>query len=196
MIDRTNRWTFALALYLVLAGPLCFWRLGATGLVSMEGMVSDGARHMIESGDWVVPRVYGEIYTYKPALAYWLAALPHSISDSPPEWLLRLPFAASGFAMGLLILTLIGRVAGPRTGLLCGIASVSTGLFIQKVRLAEYDTVIAAGVGVAVAAACCNLAKRRPTGFAWGDLRSPLLLYEREIIMIRSFLFFALFTVL
>ena len=167
MTDRDHPWPLALAIYWVVAGAVCFLRLGATGLVSMEGMVADGARSMMESGDWVVPRVYGEIYTYKPALAYWLAALPQTLADPPPEWLLRLPFAASGFVMGLLVLILIGRAVGPRAGLFCALASISTGLFIQKVRIAEYDTAVAAGVGVAVAAACCNLSSRRPRAGLW-----------------------------
>ena len=59
-----SRWPGALFLYSLVAGVVCFWRLGAIGLVSMEGMVVDGARHMLESGDWIVPRVYDEIYTY------------------------------------------------------------------------------------------------------------------------------------
>lgn len=156
-----------MALYMILAGVLCFWRLGETGLVSMEGMVADGGHYMIESGDWIVPRIYGEVHTYKPALAYWLAAVPYGVADQPSEWLLRLPFAAAGLALGLMILILTGRLGGPRLGLLCALAATSNGLFIQKVRIAEYDIALAAGVGVAIVAACCNLARDRPRAGTW-----------------------------
>jgi 4-amino-4-deoxy-L-arabinose transferase-like glycosyltransferase len=152
---------------MVFAGLVCFWRLGATDLVSMEGMVVDGARHMLASGDWTVPRVYGELYTYKPALAYWLAAIPLQLAAQPSEWMLRLPFAACGFVMGLAVLVLIGRVAGSRVGLLCATASVSGILFLQKSRMMEFDATLAAGVGVAVAAACHNLSAERQSRGVW-----------------------------
>ena len=162
-----DRWPSALFWYGLLAGVACFWRLGSTGVISMEGMLVDGARHMLESGDWLVPRVYGEIYTYKPALAYWLAAIPLQISAQPPEWLLRLPFAATGFLLGVAVLILVGRIAGSRIGLFCSLASLMGGLTLQKLKLAEFDIVLAAGVGVAVAAACHNLAVRRPSSSVW-----------------------------
>ena len=162
-----NRSLVALVLYLVFGAVVCFWRLGVVGLVQMEGMVADGGRTMLESGDWIVPRVYGEIYTYKPALAYWLAALAQSIADPPPEWLLRFPFALSAFVMGLLVLLLLGRITSPRIAFFCSVASISAGLFIQDARIAQFDAPLAAGVGVAVAAACVNLAGNRARASIW-----------------------------
>ena len=162
-----DRWPAAVALYAILGGLACFWRIGATGLVSMEGMVVDGARHMLDSGDWLVPRVYGEIYTYKPALAYWLASIPLRLASQPAEWLIRLPFAGCGFVMGLVVLLLVGSAAGRRAGLLSALAAVGGVLFLQKARLAEFDIVVAAGVGVAVAAACYNLAAERARAGIW-----------------------------
>ena len=157
----------AVVLYSIIAGVVCFWRLGAVGIVSMEGIVVDGARRMLASGDWLVPRLYGELYTYKPALAYWLASLPLRIADPPSEALLRLPFAACGFFMGLAILMLIGRLTGWRAGLLSAVAAVSGLLFLQKARMAEFDISLAAGVGVAVAAACYNLSAARQRWDVW-----------------------------
>ncbi len=154
-------------MYSIVGAVVFFWRLGATGLVSMEGLVVDGARQMLESGQWVVPRVYGEIYTYKPALSYWLASLPLRLVESPSEAWLRFPFAASGFVMGLAVLILIGRAAGFRAGLLSAIASTTGVLFLQKARMLEFDSALAAGVGVAVAAACFNLSASRQRWGVW-----------------------------
>jgi 4-amino-4-deoxy-L-arabinose transferase-like glycosyltransferase len=162
-----HRWPGAVLVYSLVAGLVCFWRLGATGLVSMEGIVVDGARHMLASGDWLVPRLYGEIYTYKPAFAYWLASIPLRLADPPSEALLRLPFAATGFLMGLAVLILIGRVSSWRAGLLSSLASVTGVLFLQKARMAEFDIPLAASVGVAVAAACYNLSTSRQRWAVW-----------------------------
>ena len=45
----------------MLGAVLCFWRLDVGGFVAMEGMVVDGARHMLETGNWLVPHVYDEL---------------------------------------------------------------------------------------------------------------------------------------
>ena len=84
-----NRRSWALVAYSIVAFFVCFWRLGAGRIIQMEGMVSDGARSMLASGDWLVPRVYGEIYTFKPALAYWFAAIAHGITDPAFDFLRR-----------------------------------------------------------------------------------------------------------
>lgn len=164
---RSDSLRGAVGLYLAFAAVVCFWRLGAVGLIHMEGMIVDGARHMLASGNWAVPHVYGEIYTYKPALAYWLAAGALRLADPAPEWLIRLPFAATGYFMGLAVLLLIARVSKPRVALVSAVASVSGALFVQHVRIAEFDVPLAAGVGVAVAAACVGLAVERSRVSIW-----------------------------
>lgn len=166
LIDLDNL-GWALAAYSAVASLVCFWRLGAAGVIHMEGMVADGARHMVASGDWLVPRVYGEIYTFKPALAYWLGAFAYAITDAPSEWLLRLPFAASVFALGLGVFMLIRRLIGNRIAALSAIATVSGVIVGEKVKLAEFDGIVTAGIGIAIAAACYNLAARKPRGGVW-----------------------------
>ncbi len=160
-------WPGAVLLYSLVGAVVGFWRLGATGLVSMEGMTFDTAGRMLASGDWVVPYLYGEIYSYKPALAYWLGSIPLVLSEAPSEALLRAPFAACGFVMGLAVLVLIGRQAGWRGGLLAASASITGLLFLQKARMAEFDIVVTAGVGVAVAVACVNLSASRQRWGVW-----------------------------
>ncbi len=156
----------AVVLYLLIAGPVCFFWLGSTDVVTMEGIVADGARTMARTGDLAVPRLHGEIYSYKPPLAYWLALASFELFGTETEWTLRLPFALSGFAMGLAVLLLAGGPAPPRTALLCAVASVTGAVTLQKLHLAEFDVPLAAGVGVAAAVACRNLADR-PRGALW-----------------------------
>ena len=162
-----DRAAWAVCAYIAVATPVCFLRLGSFGLVQMEGMVANGGRHMLATGEWWVPRVYGEIYTYKPALAYWLAAIAHRLSDPPPEWLLRLPFAGAVFVMGLAVLLLCARLVGYRVASVSAIATISGGVVIEKVRLAEFDGLVTAGVGIAIVAACVNLSARQPRLGIW-----------------------------
>jgi 4-amino-4-deoxy-L-arabinose transferase-like glycosyltransferase len=48
--------------------------LAAAPLTRAEIYFMDGARGMVETGDWLVPRYQGEPFFDKPALTYWLMA--------------------------------------------------------------------------------------------------------------------------
>jgi len=66
----------AVLLFLVVAITICCGWIGSTDIYVMEGIVADGAREMVRTGEWAVPRLHGEVYMYKPPLTYWLAAVP------------------------------------------------------------------------------------------------------------------------
>ncbi|MBN2561607.1 MAG: glycosyltransferase family 39 protein [Phycisphaerae bacterium] len=153
--------------YCLLAVPVCLGWLGRTDVVSMEGIVADGARHMDRTGDYAVPRLYGRVYAYKPPLAYWLALASFKLLGRETEWTLRFPMAASGLLMGLGVFFILGRRIGPRTACMCALAALTGALVIQKVRVAEFDMPLAAGVGIAVAAACANVSCQRQSALLW-----------------------------
>ncbi len=157
----------AVTLFLLIAGAICFFNLGGNDVIHMEGIVADGARHMDRTRELSVPHLHGEIYAYKPPLAYWMALASFRIFGAETEWTLRFPFASSGLVMGLAVLLATGSVAGWRGGLLCAFASLTGGLMVQKLHLAEFDLPLAAGIGVAVAVACRNLAVDRAAGGWW-----------------------------
>lgn len=164
-----DRSTFRLPALVVLSAlilPLAFWRLGATDIVSMEGIVVDGARHMDATGDYAVPRLHGELYTYKPPMAYWLA-LASTRLFGESEAAVRLPFAAGAALMALVIFHLVARRFDPWTGMVSGVASMGGVLMLQKLRLAEFDMPLAAGVGIAAAFAASQLSTESPKVWHW-----------------------------
>jgi len=132
--------------------------LGSSSLVRMEGMIAAIAQEMLASGDYLISRLYGEIYTYKPPLLYWLVAGSIELTGSASEWAIRLPMALSGLILGLATLWSVGSIAGSRVGWIAAVASSTGALALQKLRIAEFDAPLAALVGVAVAAACHALA--------------------------------------
>jgi 4-amino-4-deoxy-L-arabinose transferase-like glycosyltransferase len=165
--DR-GRWAQALALYLFVAIVSTLPGLGSTDLIKMEGMVADVSAAMLKSGDYLVPRLYGEIYTYKPPLVYWLTAVALRLGGRT-EWALRLPSALAIVLMGLVVLLLVGRLTRPRVGLYAGWAAITSMMIFSKTKLAEFDAVLACAVGIAVVAACYNLAQecRRGSFGVW-----------------------------
>ena len=59
---------------------LYFHAIGERGLVGPdEPRYASIAREMVESGDWVTPRLWDEPWFEKPALLYWLGALSLSV---------------------------------------------------------------------------------------------------------------------
>jgi len=61
---------------------------------------------MVRTGDWIVPKLDGEIYMHKPPLFIWLVAIPIAIMGRVPEWAGHLPnvLAAAGVLFGTYLL--------------------------------------------------------------------------------------------
>ena len=76
---------FRLLLLLLLATPLFVWRLDQPGFSDTEGMFAEPAREMVESDDWVTPRINGEPFLTKPPLMYWLPAMTFTLAG-PTEY--------------------------------------------------------------------------------------------------------------
>jgi len=84
--------------------------LGAAPLTRAEIYFMDGARGMVETGDWLVPRYQGEPFFDKPALTYWLMAAA---------------FRAFGFSLG----------AGRLVSALAALASVAATAWLGRLLL-------------------------------------------------------------
>ena len=178
-IGWSRQWLGATLLLLVVGTLACLVNLGGTGLVSMEGMLTEGGQNMLVDGQWAVPVLYGEIYTYKPAFAYWLSAgaqtLERSIGQSPmarslglsPEFWLRLPFGLAGLVLGFGIFVVVGRILGPGAGFFAASATMLNSLFAEKIRLAEFDGPLAATVGIAILFASVSLVIERQRLLGW-----------------------------
>lgn len=85
------------------------------------------AREMVESGDWLQPRVRGQIDLWKPPLAYWLVAT--SISALGPTTLAAmLPSIVAGVLLLLLLFLVVDRWSGP----VAGVSAALTLLFFPQ----------------------------------------------------------------
>ncbi len=78
-----------------------------------EGRYADIAREMLQSGDWVTPRLNGLKYFEKPPLQYWATAVAFALFGAD-EWTARLWPALTGF-LGMVFTALAGARLAPRT---------------------------------------------------------------------------------
>jgi len=123
--------------------------LGSAGLERAEIYFLDGARAMLESGDWLVPRYRGEPFFDKPALTYWLMAAAMQVLG---------PTAAagrvvSGVAALLLLLATawLGQWLLDRRAALAGAVVLATSVaFMSFGRVAMSDMLLALFSTVAV----------------------------------------------
>src|SRR5579871_6503231 len=75
------------------AGFFYLSRLNVAGLLGPdEPRYASIAREMARSGDWVTPRLWGELWFEKPALLYWMSATGFRLGLGP-ELAPRLPVA-------------------------------------------------------------------------------------------------------
>lgn len=163
----SSAWLRAWAGYILIGGIIAFAWLGSSDVVSMEGIVADGARHIERTGQIWVPHLYGEPYNYKPPIVYWMALGSFRLFGVENEWTLRLPIAMCGFLSGAAILALLGGVIGPGRAAVSAIAAISGMIVIQKSRLAEFDTPLALGVGLATCCALRMLITQRGSWWLW-----------------------------
>ncbi len=113
-------------LVLVAAG-LFFFRLGSDSIRSInEGFYAEGAREMLESGDWLTPHFNYELRFQKPPLTYWLIALCYKLFGVA-EFAARLP-SATLTALSLLVTYGIGKALFDKRVALLGSLALGTGL--------------------------------------------------------------------
>lgn len=95
-----------------------------------EGRYAEIPREMIESGDWVTPRLNYVVYFEKPPLMYWLVALSFEVFGQS-EGAARAVSAVSGILTVVLIYLLGRAVLGPRAALLgAGVLATSPIFFV------------------------------------------------------------------
>ena len=99
------------------------------------------AQDMLRTGDWLIPRVGGDLYADKPPLFFWLIAVATSLSGSLRIGFL-LPSLLAGLGTLLLTYDLLRRVRGREVGLAAAFVLLLTFQFVWQARQAQIDAVL------------------------------------------------------
>jgi 4-amino-4-deoxy-L-arabinose transferase-like glycosyltransferase len=103
MRDRLSKITLS-SILLIASFFLFFYRLDAVGLVGPdEPRYAEAAKEMLESHDFITPRLLGKSWFEKPILYYWCAAASYSVLGIN-ETAARLPSALAALLMVLAVL--------------------------------------------------------------------------------------------
>ena len=103
-----------------------------------EGRYAEIPREMLETGDWVTPRLNGLKYFEKPALQYWITAASYW-AFGQQEWVARLWPAVSGLLTLLLVYYTGRRLAGVRVGVTTAALLASTFQFFVFSQILTLD---------------------------------------------------------
>lgn len=129
-------WLFGLGLLLI-----------ATGIGLRDPWPADEprfalvVRDMVATGEWLLPRVGGDVYADKPPLYFWLMGLALLATGSLRIAFL-LPSLFSGLACLALIYDLGRRLWNRETGLAAALALLFTVQFAWQVRQAQIDATL------------------------------------------------------
>src|SRR5271167_224815 len=107
------------------------------------------ARTMLQTGDWVTPRLDGVVDFEKPPLIYWAISVSYRIFGVH-DWAARIPAALSAISLCLLTAAFGTWAFGQRAGLYAGLClSTCVGLFLFT-RVLMPDVMLALAVAGAM----------------------------------------------
>lgn len=121
------------------------------------------ARDMVATGEWLFPRVGGDLYQDKPPLFFWMLAACYAVFGSV-KWTFLIPsFLSAGLTL-FLIYDLGRRLVSREAGFAAAMLTVCTLHFVMVMRGAQIDPVLCGIVTLSLYA----LLRHLLLGPAWG----------------------------
>src|SRR5262245_61374252 len=96
---------------------------------------------MLATGDWLVPRVAGDLYAQKPPFYFWLMAASMALTGSLRVGFL-LPSLLAGVGTVVLVYDLLRRAHGREVGFAGGLVLLGTFAFVWQAREAQIDATL------------------------------------------------------
>ena len=164
--NKCAAWGYSILVFAVLLLNN-LWEVDRCPLAGTEGHRAIAAHQMVESGRWLVPKLYDQVYLRKPPLHYWMLAGLEKITGLSGEWIWRLPSVLSAALTAAFLCFMGARWFGPPAGLVSGLSYLALLVLWSQNRSADVDAV---NTLFSVIAACSLIelrAGRRPRPFAW-----------------------------
>jgi 4-amino-4-deoxy-L-arabinose transferase-like glycosyltransferase len=124
--------------------------LGSIAIKGEEGRRILPAIRMLETGNYIVPRVGSNPYFRKPPLVNWLVAASFKIFGVRNEWTARLPSAVAVLAVAIAFVTVARASLGPRGSIIAALIWMTNIGMIEKGRLIEIEALYVSLCGLAI----------------------------------------------
>ncbi len=146
MISRNRSLLIVLLVWAAIYLPA----LGSLAIKGEEGRRILPAVRMIETGDYIVPRLGSTTYFRKPPLVNWLVAVSFKVFGVRNEWTARLPSALSVLVVAIAFVTLARASLGPRGSTIAALIWLTNIGMIEKGRLIEIEALYVSLSGLAI----------------------------------------------
>jgi 4-amino-4-deoxy-L-arabinose transferase-like glycosyltransferase len=124
------------------------------------------ARTMLDSRDWVTPRIDGVAYLEKPPLKYWLIAISYTIFGVH-DWAARIPIALSTVLLCWVTAQFGAWAFGARAGMYAGLClATCAGLFLFT-RVLISDVMLTLAITLAIWSLVRALDEAEPSPRRW-----------------------------
>ncbi len=146
--ERIDAWQ-AGAILVVFITLYIFAGLGQGDLYRNETLRAYIASEMLQSGNWIVPHLYGQPILTKPPGQYWMIAGLSLPLGQVTEWSARLPSALAAAAFIAALFLSLRSMLGLGGALLAAMIMPASWLWLEKAASAEMDMLLTAWVGLA-----------------------------------------------
>ncbi len=145
-VSRVPHWLVVLAVWAAMYLP---------GLGSLEIKGEEGRRilpgiTMLETGNYIVPYVGGEVYQRKPPLINWAVAASFKLFGARNEWAARLPSVLCVLAVALTFLLVARPSLGANGAFFAALMWLTNFGIIEKGRLIEIEALYVSLFGIAI----------------------------------------------
>jgi 4-amino-4-deoxy-L-arabinose transferase-like glycosyltransferase len=117
-----------------------------------EPRYAECSREMLQSGDWVVPRIYGKLRTQKPPFIYWCQATAMWLFGSEGNagaFSARVPSVLAMLATLVLLAIVVGRHGGAEQAMWTVLVMASSAMTIMAAKICLTDSVLILFITVA-----------------------------------------------
>jgi 4-amino-4-deoxy-L-arabinose transferase-like glycosyltransferase len=146
MISRNRSLLIVLLVWAAIYLPA----LGSLAIKGEEGRRILPAVRMIETGDYIVPRVGSATYFRKPPLVNWLVAGSFKVFGVRNEWTARLPSALSVLVVAIAFVAVARVSLGPSGSTIAALIWLTNIGMIEKGRLIEIEGLYVSLSGLAI----------------------------------------------
>lgn len=159
---------FQIALVMLLCAFVTLPSLSAEGLTSSEGHRVIPAIEMLESGNYLVPTMFGQPYVRKPQMVPWLFSVALRIHDNPdlsPRLVSGLAFTLMIFGSWFFARRWFGKGAGFPAAFVLGL----TPLYWSPARAAEIESIhnLFTAIGAWIVIELCVRSHKKSSSLLW-----------------------------
>jgi len=139
-----------LGIVLLVCAVVAFAFQGSRGIYdTTEGRYAEGAREMIETGNWMQPQLGYEPHWTKPPLFYWAEGLSMKILGQN-EWGLRIPNAIMALILCGAVYGIAASMWDPKTGLIAAAIFGTSPYVVAGTNTLSTDMMLAGWAGLSV----------------------------------------------